>query len=453
MTSSPALQQAFSKAGLDYTANCPSGFANLTLSTPPGTYAYVNGRRVRTGRTTTKVFLTPGKRARVSVKVAGKTTEYSVRCVPSDFPKWTANGTLPSTSEFLGLSVGYSGNWLTPYTIITDARGVPVWWKYLPDTSAMDIRVAGGKVGVWGGNLLDEKGNGPYSLFNLDGSKYRDVRVVGGTGDAHEALPAANGDWYRIANVVRDHADLSLIDGPADRSVYDQQIQEIDPSGAVVWSWNTADHIAPAETGRWFDLLNAVTPPTTPIDMVHMNSIAEDGNGGLVISARHLDAIYRINKADGSITWKLGGTHTAESLATSGDTSLVPLAGQHDARPQPDGSVTVFDNGSGYAGRTARALRWAINASTHTAALVETLTDPNVNDSSAAGGSARRLADGSWVVSWCSFPYVRAYSASHKKIFDMKFAGAGRTYRATPISSSQVTRTQLVAGMDAQFAH
>jgi hypothetical protein len=181
--------------------------------------------------------------------------------------------------------------------------------------------------------------------------------------------------------------------------------------------------------------------------------LPEDGAGGLVISARHLDAVYRINKADGAITWKLGGTNTSESLATSGDNSLVPLAGQHDARPQPDGSVTVFDNGSGYSGRQARALRWAINTSAHTAQLVEKLTDPVINDSSAAGGSARRLTDGSWVVSWCSFPYVRAYSASHKKIFDMKFAGAGRTYRATPISSSQVTRAQLVAGMDAQFAN
>ena len=451
MGSTPALHQGFVRTGLDYTTTCPSRYINLTLSTPSGTYAYVNSRRVKTGRTVTKVALTPGKRARVSVKVSGKTTEYSVRCVPSDFPRWTVTGTLPRTSEFLGISVGYSGNWLTPYAIVTDARGVPVWWRYTADTSAMDIKVVGRRVGTWTGSLANEASGAPYSLFDLNGSKYRDINVVGGRGDAHEALPSANGNWYRIAVVTRDHVDLSSMGGPSDRSVMDQQIQEIDSSGAVVWSWNSADHISTAETGRWFPLLNLVTAADTPIDMIHLNSIAEDGNGGLVVSARHLDAVYRINKADGSITWKLGGTQTAESLTTSGDTSLVPLAGQHDARPQADGSVTVFDNGSGYQGRAARALRWAINTSSHTASLVETLTDPVINDSSAAGGGARRLSDGSWIVSWCSFPYVRAYSPSHSKIFDMKFAGAGRTYRATPISSSQISRAEMVAGMDAQF--
>ena len=451
MTSSPALKQSFNSAGLDYTTTCPTGNVSLTLSTPSGTYAYVNGKRVKTGRTVTKVALTPGKRAKVSTKRGSTTTEYSVRCLPSDFPGWTATGTLPVAASFVGLSVGTAGSWLTPYAIIADGRGVPIWWKYLPNASAMDIKVFDGKIGTWTGNLVNEADGGPYSLFNLNGTKAKDINVVGARGDAHEALPSSSGTWYRIANVTRDHVDLSSLGGPADRSVIDQQLQEIDSSGNVVWQWNTADHIAPAETGRWFDLLNLVTGPTSAVDMIHLNSIAEDGTGGIVISARHLDAVYRIRKSDGAITWKLGGTTTAQSLTVAGDTLPTPFAGQHDARPQPDGTITVYDNGSGYSDRTARALRWSVNTSTNTATLVERLTDLNITATSAAGGGARRLADGSWIVSWCSYPYVRAYSPSHRKVFDMKFAGSGRSYRAIPITSSQVTRAQLVAGMDAQF--
>lgn len=452
MTSTPSFTRAFTAPGLDYAVNCPSGYINLTLSTPSGTYAYINGKRVKTGRTTTKTSLTPGKRAKVSVKASGKTTEYSVRCVPNDFPKWTSTGALPAAASFLGLSVSYAGNWVIPYAIITDGRGVPVWWKHLPDVSAMDVKVVGGRVGTWTGDLKNESAGAPYSLFNLDGTKYRDINVVGGRGDAHEALANESGNWYRIAVITRDHVDLSSLGGPVDRAILDQQIQEIDPSGQVVWSWSTTDHISLAETGRWFPLLNLVTAPGTPIDMIHLNSIAEDSSGGIIVSARHLDAVYRINKADGSITWKLGGTTTAQSLSVIGDPFSTPFAGQHDARPQPDGTITVYDNGSGYDNRTARALRWSVDAGAKTATLVERLTDPTINLTSAAGGGARRLSDGSWIVSWCSYPYIRAYSPAHAKVFDMKFAGAGRSYRAIPISTSQVTRAQLVAGMDAQAA-
>ena len=68
--------------------------------------------------------------------------------------------------------------------------------------------------------------------------------------------------------------------------------------------------------------------------MVHMNSVSDDGRGGLVVSFRHADAIFRIRKSDGAIDWKLGGTPTSRSLAVIGDDAHagVNLAGQHDAR-------------------------------------------------------------------------------------------------------------------------
>ena len=67
----------------------------------------------------------------------------------------------------------------------------------------------------------------------------------------------------------------------------------------VVWRWSVADHINVAvENANWH---------TTFPDVIHMNSVVYDGHGGVIFSARHLDAVYRVDMATGAITWKLGG--------------------------------------------------------------------------------------------------------------------------------------------------
>ena len=105
-----------------------------------------------------------------------------------------------------------------------------------------------------------------------------------------------------------------------------------------------------------------------------MNSILYDGNGGIIFSARHFDAVYRIDMATGAITWKLGGSTTPQSLNVVGDQYAQLFSGQHFARLQPDGSLTVHDNGT-RANRQPVQLRFTIDTSTNTATEVEQVTD------------------------------------------------------------------------------
>ena len=104
------------------------------------------------------------------------------------------------------------------------------------------------------------------------------------------------------------------------------------PGGQLVWDWKTQDHIALAETGRWWPLAIGFD-----YDLVHWNSIQPAGNGSVIASFRHLDAVYKIDKSTGAIVWKLGGTSRPESLNVIGDPFAYTFGGQHDARLLPTG--------------------------------------------------------------------------------------------------------------------
>src|SRR5205085_8295046 len=142
-------------------------------------------------------------------------------------------------------------------------------------------------------------------------------------------------------------------------------VQEITPKGRKVWDWNSKDHIGLAETGDWWPAL-IKEQQRSPVrnrsyDIVHINAVAPDGNS-LVLSFRHLDAIYRINRATGAVEWKIGGTRRPESLDIVGDPQYggTSLGGPHDVRVLPDGTVTVFDNGTAR-DRPPRAVRYRVD--------------------------------------------------------------------------------------------
>ena len=87
-------------------------------------------------------------------------------------------------------------------------------------------------------------------------------------------------------------------------------IEELTPAGDVVWSWDTADHIPVAETDpQWRS-----APALGALDPYHWNSIEATATG-FIVSFRHLDAVYNIDKATGDIVWKLGGSTTPESMS------------------------------------------------------------------------------------------------------------------------------------------
>jgi hypothetical protein len=181
-------------------------------------------------------------------------------------------------------------------------------------------------------------------------------------------------------------------------------------------------------------------------DLVHVNSVEPDGDS-VLISMRQTDSIYKVSRRTGAIEWKLGGTHTPESLAlTNVDDPEHVITGQHDARLLPDGTLTVHDNRT-LSGHYPRAVRFSIDEMARTATLVEEVADPSTGYSNCCG-SARKLPGGDWVTSWGSTGVVEELTPGGRGVFALHFKGSD-SYRAFPIPPGKLSLRALRHGMDA----
>ena len=427
-TTNPPLSPAFSPSIFDYVVRCTSA-ATTTLTTT-GTGRVNIGGTAFQGPVTVNMALT----ANQEVKVTQSGTAYYIRCLPAGFPTYSAvvSGTPQAGGYFLTI-----GN----YAIVFDDDGVPVWW-YIGASN--DAKFLSPSQVAWGNGAGRD-----YGVRNLSGSL---LRTIGGGSlplDLHDLQRLPNGNYLGIMDVARycpvipaQCVDLSSWGLSSQSNIVDNAIVEISRENKIVWQWSVADHIDVATANvNWRDQFP---------DVVHMNSIEYDGDGGIIFSSRHFDAIYRIDMTTGDITWKLGGSPTPQSLNVVGDQYLAAggqlFSGQHDARLQPDGSLTVHDNGS-RANRAPRALRFTIDTSTNTATEVEQVTDSRATTSPYTG-SVEKLPGGDWVADWGGGDFTTELSPTGVPQITISYPGYF-SYREGQVLAST---SSLRQGMNAMVA-
>jgi hypothetical protein len=455
VTTEPSLRPGFKRAISDYVVRCPDRSLKVAVRRIGSARVTLDDRRYRDPRT---VPIEPGRDVTIRVRQDGRVTRHFVRCLPDDFPSWRFRRFGPQTPRWYLLTPGASwpGFQSTPFVAIFDHRGVPIWW-YRNATDAHDARLMGGKIvycdanpGGFGYTNLVR-----YRMLRPDGTVVRSIQAVGSPTDFHD-LQRIGRDYLVLSYRPREHVDLSAYGGPADATVLDSEIQRVSRRGRVVWSWNSRDHVALDETGRWWPYVLS-HPSTqggrTSYDPTHINSVEPVGDD-LIISLRHTDAVYRIRMRDGRIRWKLGGTDTRRSLRVVGDPANHPLGGQHDARVWR-GTITIHDNGTDL-GRAPRAVRYAIDTKRRRARLLERVSDPHVTDSTCCG-SARKLGNGDWLVGWgASRSSAEAVSSlltpRGRPVFRLTVNDHRFSYRTVPARWGAISARGLRAGMDALYA-
>jgi hypothetical protein len=437
ITANPSLFPAFNADVHDYVVQVPEGGSlNVTVTAPDDSKVNVDGNEYSPGSRTYSIPLQPGQSFSIVWSPSeGDPVTYHIRRLPLDFPYWSFEKFGTPQAEWYVTSP--SLNWVNPtvgqnYLIVFDDNGLPIWWRKNENLPYDSKILPNGDI-AWTQQIgFEESG--------LDGITKRFFNTVGDFPDIHELQPLDNGDFVVIAYRLIDHVDLSAFGGSTDATILDNLIQVIAPDGSLAWSWNPMEHISLSEVSwdRYGDL--------TQTDPFHMNAVDPDGDG-FVVSFRHLDAIFKVNRATGDIEWKLGGTTRPESL-TFQDDPYENFGGQHDARILPDGSLTVHDNGTNR-NRPPRAVRYALNLESKTATLAEQVTDPAITISGCCG-SARKLSEGDWVINWGLNPIFGEYAPNGQPVVSFNF-GDFFAYRVNPVPFGQLDRSALRAGMDAQF--
>jgi hypothetical protein len=435
ISASPPLNPAFDPAIHDYVVHCQLGvpvqLKGYFASNPAAGYSQQS------------FALRAGQRFRFFV--GSNTEEYSVRCLPDNFPPLTVSVTGTGTPQaqwyLFAPNLEQTVTGYGEYAIVTDVHGTPVWW--FEDTGGAENAEFFGSQGIgW------STGNGGFVIRNYGGVP---TTSLSGNLDGHDLQPTANGTYLAIEYVQRvcppDCADLSPWGGSAQAAVIDAEIHELDANSNILWKWRTRDHIGLAETALtgWLAQIGD--------DIIHMNSVQSAANGDVIFSARYLNAIYRIDKSSGAVEWKLGGTSRAESLTVVGDTrptaiGVQLLSGQHDARLWPDGTVSVHDNGT-IATRPPYIMRYVIDTENATATVVEAIMDARV-PYSAYTGSARRTLNGNWLAQWGGLPFMTELDSQGNPLLTINYnLGTGFSYRAVPALPGEVAAATLRDGMDA----
>jgi hypothetical protein len=308
--------------------------------------------------------------------------------------------------------------------LVVDDTGEPLWFLPLSGKTAMDFRVQkyrGKPVITWyEGTVLGAYG-GNFVIF--DPTYHRVARVAAGRGrhgDLHEFLLTPRGTaLITIYNEVA--ADLTSIGGASDGRLVTGIVQEVDvATGRVLFEWRSRDHVALEES-----FMTDVTPAGN-VDYFHLNSVAIDHDGHLLVSARHTSAIYKVHRRTGNVIWRLGGKRSDFTIAPRAS-----FAFQHDVRRQADGTLTIFDNRGALPGTevASRAIRIRLDAKAKRASLVRAYAPADARDGWAMG-NAQELADGGIFVGWGTDGSFSEFARDGRLRFDARFADGSMTYRA-----------------------
>ena len=359
---------------------------------------------------------------------------YHVRCLPSDFPKYTFTRDRPVSPRFFSVDEQYSSR----YAIIFDNHGVPIWWYRAP---AHGTRVLTNGTVLW----FDRSSN-QYEIHRLNGSLVRTLDAVGQRANPHDLQLLGNGGYLVGAYVKQGQVDTSAYGGSSNAAVVNTELQEVRPDGQLVWDWKSQNHISLAETGRYWPWVVRNPIPQRGYDIAHWTSIEPAGDS-VIASFRHLDAVYKIDKSTGNVVWKLGGKTTPKSLTVKHDPHHYTLGSQHDARLLPGRTLTLFDNRTRLGHGTPRAVRYRINPKRGTATLLQSITDPAVPTSNCCG-SARRLPNRDWLISWGKNKPIGGYEPDGERTFLLKFA-SNFSYQAEPVPPGVLSARDLREGMRA----
>ena len=432
---SRGLLPPFDPAESRYVSRCGRGADPIELTTPSGTRTFGN-------------VAPPGSDFPFVVSSEGRSRTYRVRCLPADFPPWRFEALRPSPPGFFVVSFRASRD-ARSWVIVFDNEGVPRWW-FNPDTRVLWGQVLASGNLAWARSFGDGYGLDPrmaHEVRTPAGKLLRLAQTEGSIIDGHEFRELGNGNVF-VDTYVPEDADLRRVGGPRRAAIVSAGIQELDPEGHEHWHWNSRGHISLGETGRWWH--NVLSNPRRrqgrqTFDPVHINSIDPRGRDEVVISTRHTDAVYGIDRASGEIAWKLGGGKTGKSLRIVGDPAGRPLGGQHDARIGRDGRLSVYDNGKDRP-RRPRVVFYRLDPKQGRARYLGQLNDSEVKTSHCCG-SARELPGGGWLVSWGDNPLLTAFDGDGKAVFRLELAAS--TFRAVPVPGGAVTRAELDRGLEA----
>jgi Arylsulfotransferase (ASST) len=318
---------------------------------------------------------------------------------------------------------------------ILDRAGNVVWFHAIPQgLTAADFRTQTYRgqpvLTFWQGTGFGGLSAGTDYIYS---DRYQQIAAVnagnGLSADGHEFLITPS-NTALILSYTTATANLTSIGGPADQTVINGVVQDIDiRTGKVLFQWNSQDHVPFSQSEQPLP-----ASPSTPWDWFHINAVHLDTDGNLLIDARDTWTTYKVNRFTGQIIWQLGGKDSSFRLQAAPGQSLDNVgeifAWQHDPEALGHDRYTFFDNESAGTPEfaTSRAVTVTIDPRDRTATLIASNNQPE-GLVAPSQGNAQTTRNGDLFVGWGALPYISEFSPSGQLLFNAQFPTGVNTYR------------------------
>ena len=298
--------------------------------------------------------------------------------------------------------------------VIVDNRGEPIWINPVSGRAAYNLQVQlykGAPVLTWWEGTFDA-GHGFGEGVVADMS-YREIARVTAANDMQVDLHA-----FRISAqgtaLITAYGQVPGVTTDGGQPILDNVVQELNiATGELLFEWRSYGAVGIEES---YALPGAV------LDYFHVNSVAVDLDGHLLVSARNTWAVYKLHRSSGAILWRMGGKRSDFSVAPDAE-----FAWQHDAQRQPDGTLTLFDDQAPPTPSRGLALR--VDEAARTVALVREFKRP-AQVSSDTRGNVQVLPNGNVFVGWGGAPYATEFGPLGDLRFDLALWPGELSYRA-----------------------
>jgi len=421
-----SLNPAFDPNVLRYSVIAGGGEQQVTIVPRASEQMFVsiNGHLVPTGISTQVADLSPGDVIEIEVHAYGRNHDpkkYEILYLPADFPELTVTLRTPEASAMpLYVTLNSRG---TAYLGILDNHGVPLFYraeerpvydfKWQAATGERSYLRLTGTTNRWG------RQNGEAVVLDSAFHEVERFTTVGlSHTDIHDFLITPNGEVILIAyeGSLRDLTYLGLT---AEELVEESVVQVQDrATRQVLFQWNSSEQL-PYEDQTY---------PFPRGEYAHVNSVVEDFDASLIISASGTSQAVKVARPGGQLIWKLGGK--SNQFRISND-PLQYFCGQHMVSRLSNGNLLVFDNGRNCwstdqnRGAVTRAIEYRLDEQRLEAELVWSYSQSGAFSTSQ--GSAQRLDNGNTLIGWGSGPGILATEVdSHgEKVFEITAHDAG----------------------------
>jgi arylsulfate sulfotransferase len=441
--SSGILRPPFDPSVTDYDVTSLNSLYPISVTataTDPGAKLTIHGAPARSGVASTFTLM-PREDFTTVVSGTGLTpSTYTIHYVPSDFPPYTVTSSVGAGTEDILLTPNGE------YLLLMDRSGAPLYYRTFLPNDVEDLQQAelpdGGKlytvtVGVTnpdGWTLgVDHVMNGQFNdVTDYQLPAYAQHGVLQAEGHEFRML----GDQHYVAlSYVQRTLDLSSLNAAwgTQAIVMSNVMQEVE-NGNVLMEWDSAN-VPSLYADSYFA---SSIGPSMVTDYLHMNSIDIDpSDGNFIVSFRHTSSIVKIDRTTSAIVWTLGGMEDQYGL-----TGAQIFSFQHHVRMQPDGSMTVFDDGNNNPAMQTRVLSFVLDQVNHKVTSFNVLySKPVSQPQSGLMGSAVPLSGGRLFIGWGGWYSTDLGPAANEivdggSVWSLEFTTPGVfSYRALPIAS------------------